>query len=184
MALFAWVADETAALIGHTVPDVSSAVGWIESVGKRLLIVPTETQISAGGVVYRNTGRGTEIALVRVGDRWQLPKGIIDQGEETEATAQREVREEAGVDAAVIGLIDRIEYWYYTSIGRGKKRIHKFVFFYLMRYISGDPANHDHEVDEAGWFPLDEIETLVPFRGEAAILAKAREMLAAENAQT
>jgi aminoglycoside 6-adenylyltransferase len=184
ITLFCWLAEETAAKLGYKLPDYHEALNWIESVGKRLMIVPTETQISAGGVVYRDNGGVIEVALVRAGDRWQLPKGIIESGEATEATARREVREEAGIDADVIGLIDRIEYWYYTSIGRGKKRIHKFVFFYLMRYLSGDPADHDHEVDEAGWFPLDQVETMVPFRGEAAILAKAKEMLTTENAET
>lgn len=182
--LFCWLAEETAALLGYKLIDYGNALGWIESVGKRSLIIPTETQISAGGVVYRQNDGITEVALVRVGDRWQLPKGIIEEGEATDATARREVSEEAGIDAHVIGLIDRIEYWYYTSIGRGKKRIHKFVFFYLMRYVSGDTVDHDHEVDEAGWFPLDQVEDRVPFRGEVAILAKAKEMLSAENAET
>lgn len=184
VTLFCWLAEETAARLGYTLPDYHDALNWIESVGKRLMVIPTETQISAGGVVYRENGGRIEIVLVRAGERWQLPKGIIESGEATEATARREVREEAGVDADVIGLIDRIEYWYYTSIGRGKKRIHKFVFFYLMRYLSGDPANHDHEVDEAAWFPLEQVEELVPFRGEVAILAKAKETLTAENAET
>lgn len=181
--LFVWLAEETAAKLGCAMPDYKAALNWIESVGKRLMIIPTETQISAGGVVYRVTEAGVDVALVRAGERWQLPKGIIENGEATEAAAQREVREEAGIEAHVIGLIDRIEYWYYTSIGRGKKRIHKFVFFYLMRYESGDPANHDHEVDEAAWFSLDAVEAMVPFRGEVSILAKAREMLKTENAE-
>jgi len=62
--------------------------------------VPTKLQVSAGGVAFRKRGRQTEIALISVGDdaRWQLPKGLVDSGESTEAAAVREVREETGID--------------------------------------------------------------------------------------
>ncbi len=179
--LFWWLARETADLLGYPLPAYQEALQWIESVGRRVTLLPTDTQVSAGGVVYRPGKNGIEIAMVRAGNRWQLPKGTIEEGESTETTARREVREEAGLHTEVLGLIDRIEYWYYTSAGRGKKRIHKFVYFYLMRYVSGDTADHDHEVDEARWFPLEQVEALVPFRGEAAILAKARAMISGEQ---
>ena len=35
-------------------------------------------------------------------------------------------------------------------------RIYKRVYFYLLRYIRGDVRDHDHEVDEARWFPIAE----------------------------
>src|ERR1044071_3736307 len=43
----------------------------------------TEQQVSAGGVVYRKKKSGVEFALIKVGPivRWQLPKGIVDEGE-------------------------------------------------------------------------------------------------------
>ena len=46
-------------------------------------IVPTLDQISAGGVVYRGGGANIEVVIVKVvpEQRWQLPKGLIDEVE-------------------------------------------------------------------------------------------------------
>lgn len=141
--------------------------------------IPTLTQISAGGVAFRRQGSKVEIALISVGQesRWQLPKGLLDDGEQTEATAMREVREEAGIETEMIGLIDTIEYWYY-SINRGARvRYHKFVHFYLLGYKSGEVSDHDHEVNEARWVEIDAAQRMLAFGGEKKIVERAREML-------
>ncbi|MEA2635403.1 MAG: hypothetical protein QOJ33_1179 [Chloroflexota bacterium] len=46
---------------------------------------------SAGGVVYRQTAHGPEVALIKANGRWSLPKGSIEKGEKPEATALREI---------------------------------------------------------------------------------------------
>ena len=52
--------------------------------------IPTETQRSAGGVAYRTRDGVTEVALVLVGPkrRWQLPKGLVDDGESPAVAAR------------------------------------------------------------------------------------------------
>ena len=109
--------------------------------------ITTETQVSAGGVIYRGEGSAAEVALIRLGERWQLPKGMIQAGEALEAAAAREVQEETGITGEIQTLIERVEYWYYAK--GGKRRFHKFVYFYLLRATGGDTANHDKEADEA-----------------------------------
>src|SRR3954462_10736335 len=97
----------------------------------------TRDETSAGGVVFRSRDdvAGYDVALIRTHEgRWQLPKGWIDEGESPEQTAIREVREEAGIDAEVVGPIDRIEYWYKSTYDPEPVRVHKFVHFYLLRY--------------------------------------------------
>ena len=93
--------------------------------------IPTEQQVSAGGVVYRKKTSGVEVALIKVGPiiRWQLPKGIVDEGETPEEAAVREVREETGLAAKIESLLEKIEYWYVSSGKTGKVRYHKFVQF-------------------------------------------------------
>lgn len=140
---------------------------------------PTEIQISAGGVAYRKRGETVEIVIVSVGEqnRWQLPKGLIDKGETSEEAALREVREEAGIETEMIGLIDKVEYWYYSK-RRGKPtRFHKFVYFYLLEYRSGDTEDHDREVNEARWVKIDAAPSMLAFKGERKMAERAKEMI-------
>lgn len=138
------------------------------------MAVLTETQISAGGLVVRGTGANTEVALISVGSppRWQLPKGLIDSAESPESAAIREVREEAGIDAEIVSLIEKVEYWYQATRDGQRVRYHKFVYFFLMKYLAGDVADHDHEVNEAAWVPASEAETRLAFRSEKSVARK------------
>src|SRR5256885_5328992 len=138
--------------------------------GQRLPIVK---QISAGGVVFRRIADAIDVALIRVGPkgRWQLPKGIVDEGELPERTAVREVREEAGVDARVVAPIEVLEYWYVgNDRNNARVRFHKFVHLYLLEYEGGDVSNHDYEVEEARWVPLGEAESTLSFESERKAL--------------
>ena len=141
--------------------------------------IPTKLQISAGGVAFRKNGRRIEVALISVGDenRWQLPKGIVDKGEATEAAARREVREEAGIDAEMIDRIDRVEYWYFSKEQNQRVRYHKYVYFFLLRYKSGDVKDHDSEVNEARWFDIDEAIAALAFNSEKKIVEKAKDLI-------
>jgi 8-oxo-dGTP diphosphatase len=141
---------------------------------------PTRTQVSAGGVVFRQLNGRTEIALISVGEptRWQLPKGLVDEGEETAVAALREVREETGLTATIVGPLDSIEYWYYATHRGSRVRYHKFVHYFLLRYESGDTAEHDHEVHEARWVEIDEAVAVLTFNNEKGVARQAREAIA------
>ena len=139
---------------------------------------PMETvhQHSAGGVaVRRDSGGPAEIAIIRTSEegRWQLPKGIVDPGETPEQAAIREVREEAGIDCEIVSPIETIEYWFVASYDGPKKRYHKKVSFFLMNYISGDVADHDHEVTEARWVGFEEALSMLAFQNEKDVVSKA-----------
>jgi 8-oxo-dGTP pyrophosphatase MutT (NUDIX family) len=143
--------------------------------------MPTRNQVSAGGVAFRLKESLTEVAIISVapGGRWQLPKGIIDEGESPETAAVREVREEAGIETDLLAPIDVVEYWYVGAESSGQRvRYHKHVHFFLLAYKGGDVANHDHEVLEARWVRIDEAKEMLAFKGERAMLEKAHEMIA------
>jgi len=141
--------------------------------------IPTQKQVSAGGVTYRNDQESLEVAIVLVGKkrRWQLPKGLIGEGEAIEAAALREVREETGIQSKLIAPIETIEYWYVAKQKGIPVRFHKFVHFFLMEGESGDVSQHDHEVIESRWVAIEEAIQLLAFKGEKEVVKKANEML-------
>jgi len=88
------------------------------------------------------------------GEVWGLPKGLVEKGEKPLDTALREVGEESGLQGESVADLGYIEYWYRDSTT--KVLYHKFVHYYLLSHVGGDVGEHDWEVDEARWFPIEQ----------------------------
>lgn len=143
----------------------------------------TRLEISAGGVIYRRKGKDTEVCLIAThgGDAWQLPKGFIEEGEQPEEAARREVGEETGLQGDLLQPLEKIEYWYVWDYGQGRERVHKFVHFFLFSYTSGSTDDHDDEVEEARWLPLAEALKHISFKNERHVLELAIGVIAPES---
>lgn len=102
---------------------------------------------------------------------WTFPKGLLDHdGESKEEVAVREVKEEGGVIAEPNQELGVVKYFRRSeSFGNAIK----FVHFWLMEYKSGDPADHDEEIAEAAWFPLEEAGNKLKFPHDKEIFKKA-----------
>jgi hypothetical protein len=110
--------------------------------------IPTKTQVSSGGVAFRQMDGRTEVVLISV-----------------------------GVETSLLGPIDQIEYWYVSKQAGVPTRFHKFVSFFLLAYLSGDPENHDFEVNDARWMEIGEAEAMLTFESEQKVLAKAKGLI-------
>ena len=132
-------------------------------------------EFSAGGLVIRNLRGRPHVAVVRVRDQiLALPKGHPEQGESAQDAALREVREETGLEATPVEKLGDIRYWY----ARDGDRVLKIVSFFLLRYRSGRLEDHDHEVEEALWIPLEEAPARLAYRGEKDMAETALSRLA------
>ena len=134
---------------------------------------------SAGGIVIRFADGAPHLVVgkrkrERDGVTWTLPKGTPDPHETTEETALREVREETGVTGRIVAPLPGIEYWFFD---RGS-RIHKQVDYFLLEYVSGDPADFDaSEFSGAGWFSWDAGIARMTFENERRVVVRARDLL-------
>jgi 8-oxo-dGTP pyrophosphatase MutT (NUDIX family) len=129
------------------------------------------TTTAAGGVVMRGTGDDAEVVLTgRTSDgTWVFPKGTPDPGETIEETALREVREETGLDAAIVAPIGVTDYWFAVP----GERVHKFVHFFLMRPLGGDLSRHDQEYDDVRWVPVREARRMLSYETYREVLDRA-----------
>jgi 8-oxo-dGTP pyrophosphatase MutT (NUDIX family) len=98
-----------------------------------------------------------------------LPKGHLDPGETPQQAATREVREETGLSAELVKDLGEVRYWY----RRDGRSVPKSVAFFLFRYLSGDTADHDDEVEEARWMDLREAPEALSYEGEREVARRA-----------
>jgi 8-oxo-dGTP diphosphatase len=103
---------------------------------------------AAGGLVWRSTDTGTEVALVHRPkyDDWSLPKGKLEAGEHPLVAALREVEEESGARAVPGRPLGDA---HYTVDGRPKR-----VQYWSLRWAGGT-FRPNTEVDEVVWVPVE-----------------------------
>jgi len=149
-------------------------------------------EFSAGGVVLRRMqGRWWVAAIEPQGKRkpgvtepsvLALPKGLIDHGESAAVGAQREVLEETGIEATLVGKLTDVKYVYVRSWGDGEK-VFKIVSFFLFLYRGGKIGEISEamrvEVQQALWLPLDDAPQKLSYKGERDAVKLAQKYVAA-----
>jgi len=129
-------------------------------------------EFSAGGVVVRDRDVVVIVPTRRAADGSRvlaLPKGHVDPGETPVEAAEREVREETGIVAESVSELGETRYWY----RRDGRTIGKAVSFFLFSHRGGDTADHDDEVEEVRWIPLEEAVEALSHDAEREMVALA-----------
>ena len=127
---------------------------------------------SAGGVVLRRIRGKIHVLLIRDPyGNWGLPKGHLEDGENSREAGLREVGEETGLHDLELGPKLRTIDWYFRLKGR---LIHKHCTFYLMTSASGEPVPEAEEgITECRWIPLLEAVEAVAYENAREVVRDA-----------
>ena len=108
---------------------------------------------AAGGAVLNDSG---ELLMILLRERWDLSKGHIEAGEEPSQAALREVEEETGIVAELVGEEPLIETWHaYDTYGRWEL---KRTRWWQMRATGGElAAQRDEGISAAKWCRPSEV---------------------------
>lgn len=119
--------------------------------------------------------RGNEVLLIRRGtpprlNQWSLPGGRLEWGETLEVAALRELKEETGVDAQLLGLLDVVDGVFPARPG-GEITRHYVMIDYAARWAGGEPVAGD-DAAEARFVTRDEAMALVEWDETRRVIAE------------
>jgi diadenosine hexaphosphate hydrolase (ATP-forming) len=120
-------------------------------------------EVSAGGVVFRSNKKGEiEILMIQDSkDRWSLPKGQVKEGESLRETAEREIKEETGLqEMKVMNWLGKVNFRY----RRKDSLVLKTMHVYLVKAAGDTNKIKTEDVDwitKVKWFkPNDALEAV------------------------
>ena len=132
---------------------------------------------SAGGIVRKGSlwliRRPTPNPEYRGNLGWGFPKGWVDEGENLEQAALREVKEEGGVEAKVIKKLRTLKIFFKDE----GELVMKFITYFVMEYIGDAPEGFGSETAETKWVTEEEAIELLTHENERELLHEALRVL-------
>ena len=155
----------------------------IPFVKRRPVIEEVVRETTSGGVVFRRNPKTKQLEILLIQDaknRWTIPKGHVEEGEEPKETAEREIREETGLQQMrVYNWLGKVNFRY----RRGHTLVLMTMHIYLVEGL-GDTEKLKGEdwLTDIKWLPSTEAVDLIAYEDIGKLILvgmkKIREMKA------
>jgi ADP-ribose pyrophosphatase YjhB (NUDIX family) len=145
--------------------------GPAPAIGLAGRLYPAQPLLAASVAVFR----GDRVLLTARGrppleGRYSLPGGLVELGESLREAALRELREEVGVEAEIIGLVAPVEV--IERDAAGHVRYHMVIAAHAARWVAGE-AQPGPEAADIRWAREDDIAGVPTTPGLPEVLAQA-----------
>ena len=122
------------------------------------------TEITAGGIVFN----GNQVLVLRnLKGAWVFPKGHVELGESHEQAALREVLEESGIHAHIVGKAGISSFHFYSFMDRS---VHRKIVYWFEMETQETQVVVNRELKTGNFFPAEEAVRMLNFPNDIANL--------------